>query len=170
MLYTVHSQVCLRLISSIAANALCDAPCIEIEFGGGSMVPVQETARDAATRGTPARDNSERDLVRMKRLQKLSTTAPNDPSSSPPQSSPPSSGPRRSTSTPSDSPTVSACARSNSEPTAMEFELGQVVKVDHKPKPWYGVIKYIGPVPNCPGTFAGLEMVCELERVSSLQK
>ena len=51
-------------------------------------------------------------------------------------------------------------ARRNSEPTAVEFELGQVVKVNHKSKPWYGVIKYIGPVQNCPGTFAGLEMVC----------
>ena len=149
-------------------NALCDAPCIAIEFGGGSMMPVQETARDAATRRTPARDNSERDLVRMKRLQKLSISDPNNPSCFPPQSSPPSSRPRWSASTPSDSPTVSDSERKNSEPTAIEFELGQVVKVDHKPKPWYGVIKYIGPIHNCPGIFAGLDLVCTIIIAKSL--
>jgi rRNA processing protein Krr1/Pno1 len=33
-----------------------------------------------------------------------------------------------------------------------------MVKVDHKPKPWYGVIRYIGSMPDRPGTFAGVEM------------
>ena len=117
---------------------------------------VQETARDAATRGTPT---SERDLVRMKRLQKMSIS--DDPSFQP-SSSP--SGPRRSASSPSNSPTAAEFAK-NSETSPIKagvsssFEVGQVVKVDRKPKPWYGVIKYIGPVTDCPGTSAGVEMV-----------
>ena len=119
-------------------------------------MPVQETARDAATRGTPT---SERDLIRMKRLQKMSTT--DDPSFQP-SSSP--SGLKRSASNPPDSPTAAKFAK-NSEPSPIKadvsssFQVGQLVRVDHKPKPWYGVIKYIGPVTDCPGTFAGVEMV-----------
>jgi hypothetical protein len=115
----------------------------ELECGG--IMPVQETA---PTGGTPT---SERDLVRMKRLQKMSIS--DDPSFQP-SSSP--GGPRRSAS--------SQTAAKNSEPSPIKagvsssFEVGQVVKVDHKPKPWYGVIKYIGPVTDCPGTFAGVEM------------
>ncbi|CAI7988526.1 Ubiquitin carboxyl-terminal hydrolase CYLD [Geodia barretti] len=119
-------------------------------------MPVQETARDAATRGTPT---SERDLVRMKRLQKMSIS--DDPSFQP-SSSP--SGPRRSASSPSNSQTATELAK-NSETSPIKagvsssFEVGQLVKVDHKPKPWYGVIYYIGPVnTDCPGTFAGVEM------------
>ena len=51
--------------------------------------------------------------------------------------------------------------RAISSPTKTKFEVGDVVKVEHKPKPWYGVVKYIGDIPNVPGRCAGIEMVCD---------
>ncbi|CAI8016274.1 Tudor and KH domain-containing protein homolog [Geodia barretti] len=91
-----HGASVQKLIEAVRAA--------ELECGG--IMPVQETARDAATRGTPT---SERDLVRMKRLQKMSIS--DDPSFQP-SSSP--SGPRRSASSPSNSQTATELAK-NSE-------------------------------------------------------
>ena len=43
-----------------------------------------------------------------------------------------------------------------------EFEVEDVVKVDHDPNPWYGVIKWVGSIPDLPEKVAGIEMVCLL--------
>ena len=41
-----------------------------------------------------------------------------------------------------------------------EFEVGDTVKVERgSSSPWYGVIKWIGEIPNVPKLTAGIEMV-----------
>ena len=127
---------------------------------------MEETARDAAAVSSRPNRDSESELVRRKRLKKLS---PNEPSVPPPQPSP--SAMSRSHSTPSASPAdpgkIGDLTRKNSEPSpsrtdtaGLGFGVHDLVKVDKSPKPWYGVIKYKGEIDGCPGTFAGVEMVC----------
>ena len=40
-----------------------------------------------------------------------------------------------------------------------EFEVGDTVKVNRDPNPWYGVIKWIGQLPGVPERSAGIDMV-----------
>ena len=124
---------------------------------------MEETARDAAAVSSRPNRDSESELIRRKRLEKLEPSAP------PPQPSP--SAMSRSHSTPSASPAdprkIGDLARKNSEPSpsktdtaGLSFGVHDLVKVDKSPKPWYGVIKYKGEIDGCRGTFAGVEMVC----------
>ena len=39
------------------------------------------------------------------------------------------------------------------------FEVGDVVKVEQKESPWYGVIRWIGQLPGNSKSIAGIEMV-----------
>ena len=39
------------------------------------------------------------------------------------------------------------------------FEVGDVVKVEQKQSPWYGVIRWIGQLPRSSKSIAGIEMV-----------
>ena len=124
----------------------------------------------------PQRYNShakdfERELLRKKRLERLSSSEA-DKSHSLPEgrvtrsmSSPSnSSALSQGTVSPSSKNAVDSLSPVKgaiSSPTRTEFEVGSVVKVERKPKPWYGVIKYIGDIPNVPGRCAGIEMVCD---------
>ena len=49
--------------------------------------------------------------------------------------------------------------RSSSSLRMQQFEVGDLVKVECKGKPWYGVIRWIGSLPNVEGSSAGIEMV-----------
>ena len=45
----------------------------------------------------------------------------------------------------------------NTKPPA--FEVGDMVKVEHKSSPWYGVVRWIGQLPGSSKCIAGIEMV-----------
>ena len=40
-----------------------------------------------------------------------------------------------------------------------KFEVGDMVMVEQKESPWYGVIRWIGQLPGNPKSIAGIEMV-----------
>ena len=44
-------------------------------------------------------------------------------------------------------------------PIDRPFEVGDVVKVEQKESPWYGVIRWIGQLPGSSESIAGIEMV-----------
>ena len=120
-------------------------------------MPVQETARE-----------NEHELIRRKRLEHLSSGGSDNPDS--PKSEP---SMLRSVSTlPNSSvisevikpsPSVQGFKRSSSSPRMQQFEVGDLVKVERKGKMWYGVIRWIGSLPNVEGSSAGIEMVWKLQ-------
>ena len=138
-----------------------------IQCSEGCVSPVPESSKgDDGHKG-----DSEREHVRKKRLERLSSSEPDKTHSVPGR------GVTRSVSSPSSSSalskeTVSPSGKNATDslppakgditsPTRTRFEVGHVVKVERKPKrPWYGVIKWIGNLPNVPGLCAGIEMVC----------
>ena len=141
------------------------------------ILPVQESSQ-----GSSPINKSELELIRQKRVQKMSSTG-SDKSESLPKFEPSERAMMRSVSTPSRSlafPEPSSkdagrlssstssfspakCSKGNSSsPMRKEFEVEDVVKVDHDPNPWYGVIKWVGSIPDLPEKVAGIEMVCLL--------
>ena len=58
---------------------------------------------------------------------------------------------------------LSTATDGNTKPPAdRPFEVGDLVKVEHKDSPWYGVIHWIGQLPGSSKRIAGIEMVCQL--------
>ena len=133
---------------------------IGLRRGEGSVNPVQETTPTSPI--TPTR-NSDLEHIRKKRLDRLSSNESDKLKSS-------ECTVLRSASATSNSSTISeemsttvtdsspSTRRSISGEAAAQFEVGNVVTVDRKPKPWHGVIKWIGNVANV--QCAGIEMVC----------
>ena len=123
------------------------------------MMPVQETAQE-----------NEHELIRRKRLEHLSSGGsdnPDSPKSEPSKkavlSTPSNSSVVSEVIKPFDSPPVLGFKRSSSSPRMQQFEVGDLVKVECKGKPWYGVIRWIGSLPNVEGSSAGIEMVWKLQ-------
>ena len=55
---------------------------------------------------------------------------------------------------------LSTTTDGNTKPPAdRPFEVGDLVKVEQKDSPWYGVIRWIGQLPTGPEYIAGIEMV-----------
>ena len=121
-------------------------------------MPVQESSQE-----------NERELIRRKRLERLvsgGSDNPDSPTSEPSKKAvlrsvgtPPNSSVVSEVMKPSDSPPVQGIMRSSSSPRMQQFEVGDVVKIERKGKPWYGVIRWIGNLPNVEGSSAGIEMV-----------
>lgn len=136
--------------------------------------PLQETSQKPTSLASPT-NNSELEHLRKKRLEKFSSTGSDKPDSLPKREASEQTV-LRSVSTASSSSALSEETESyrrnvtsdspppvkdskGSPPKRVEFEVGGLVKVEHKPKPWYGVIKWIGDLSGVPGTVAGVEMV-----------
>ena len=123
-----------------------------------NVAPVQESSQGAANNASPTK-TTEIERMRQKRLKKLLS---NDSSQSSPKYDVSSEGVSRSMSDPSSSAGSGEHATTDS-PKAKRlptFEVGDVVKVESfEPRPWYGVIRWIGSIKNPLDKVAGIEMV-----------
>lgn len=139
--------------------------------------PLQETSQKPTSLASLT-NNSELEHLRKKRLQKFSSTGSNKPDSLPKREaseqtvlrsvstassssalSEETESYRRNVTSDSPPPVKDSKGSICSPPKRVEFEVGDLVKVEHKPKPWYGVIKWIGDLSGVSGTVAGVEMV-----------
>ena len=123
-------------------------------------MPVQESSQE-----------NDRERIRRKRLERLGSDNPDSPKSESSErallrsvGSPPNSSAISEVMKPSgSSPPVQSFKRSSSSPRMQQFEVEDVVKVERKGKPWYGVIRWIGNLPNVEGSSAGIEMVWKVQ-------
>ena len=133
-----------------------------IEDSDSVTTLLQETPQ----RCSHAKD-SERELMRKKRLERLSSSQ-TDKSHSVREGhmtrlmSSPSNSSALLQGTVSPTSKNAPIKRATCSPVRTEFKVGDVVKVERESKPWYGVIRYIGdhPNPKVSGRCAGIEMVC----------
>ena len=115
--------------------------CIDVLHNIG--LKINETSANLSRESSQDSVTDERELIRKKRIERLVSSEKDVGSSSP-------ISPNR--------------VKTQSSPTTdkMRFEVGDMVKVPRKPKPWHGVVKWIGSMPNAPDTISiGLEMVHE---------
>ena len=126
--------------------------------------PLKSTSKPAPTlpgSNDLNRDEDEREYVRRKRLERLASNASNQSASSEVSNQSESShGPQRKLSMASNS----SCTGNTlvSEPSAVKkFEVDDCIKVERaNAAPWYGVVKWLGELPEIPGKLvAGIEMV-----------
>ena len=157
----VYLYVCMHMYIdlSVFLHAVYAESTGREESSEMNVAPVQESSQGAATNASPTKA-TEIELMRQKRLKKLLS---NDSSQSSPKHDVSSEGVSRSMSDPSSSAGSGEHATTDS-PKAKRlptFEVGDVVKVELalQPRPWYGVIRWIGSIKNSLDKVAGIEMV-----------
>ena len=148
---------------SINCLLLTDNLSSELDCSGTPTTPLQESSAAAAGIPVTPTSNPELEHIRKKRLEKLMSSDSNKSPTTPKLESADSTTSEGTTTASGTVPTsetniASPTAKKNS--TGSRFEVDSLVKVEREGKPWYGVIKWMGRIPDLSeAMFAGIQMV-----------